>query len=38
VSDEQVPAVKKMLEEEGLFSGEIGQLTEYNGGKRIVVK
>jgi selenide,water dikinase len=38
VSDEQIPAVKKMLEEEGLFSGEIGQLTEYNGGKRIVVK
>jgi selenide,water dikinase len=38
VLEAQVPAVKKMLEDEGLFSGEIGRLTEYNGGKRIVVK
>ena len=38
VSEESVPAVKQMLEDEGLFSGEVGYLTEYNGGKRIIVK
>jgi len=38
VSEPHVSLVKKMLDDEGLFSGEIGFLTEYKGGKRIVVK
>jgi len=38
VSDEQVPKVKQMLEDEGLFNEEIGYLTDYDGGKRIIVK
>jgi len=38
VSEEQVPIVKQLLKDNNLYNGEIGYLTDYDGGKRIIVK
>ena len=38
VDEPAVPEVRRILQKDGLFDGEIGYLTDYSGGKRVFVK